>query len=140
MARRFAPERDPLGEAVLDFDWLAGWNQLRQLTAPRQMGVTAEAYLETLVELPPKIDRILSLANGDGFRLPPSQRAVEPRRGSTAAVIASGLAMVAVVVVAGPLRTLAEAAGVAAVWAERGLAVAFLGLGFVLLRAVRSGR
>ena len=139
-ARRLAPQKDPLGEAVGDFDWLAGWNQLRQLTAPREMGATAESYLETLVELPQKVDRILSLATGDGFSPPPEGETRRRRQSSTAAVISLALAMAAVVVVADDWRLLAAAAGLSAVWAERLLAAAFLGLGLVLLKAVGKGR
>ncbi len=140
-ARRLAPQKDPLGEAVRDFDWLAGWNQLRQLTAPRQVGATLESTLETLVELPPKIDRILGIAEGEGFRLPARHGGSAARRSNaTVAAVCSCLAMAAVVLLAEPWRAVAAAAGLGAVWPERILAAAFLGLGFLLLKAVRSER
>ncbi len=140
VGRRLAPEKDPLGEAVRDFDWLAGWNQLRQLTAPRQAGATFESTLEALVELPQKIDRILSLATGEGFSPPaPRRPARRGAAGATVAVISLCLAMVVVVLLAGPWHTLSAAMGLSAAWAERTLALVFLGLGLMLLKAVGGG-
>ncbi len=142
-ARRFAPQKDPLGEAVRDFDWLAGWNQLRQLAAPRQMVATAESYLEALVELPQKVDRILNLATeeGQGFRLPPvSGPASRRRSNASVAAVSLALAMAAVVLLAEPWRAFGAAAGWSAAWSEGLLAAAFLGLGLLWLRAVWSRR
>ncbi len=136
-ARRLAPQQDPLGEAVRDFDWLAGWNQFRQLTAPRQVAVTAESYLEALVDLPPKVDRILTLAAREGFRLPRRSRRGE--KNATARVIALALSMAALALLAGPWRALGAALGLSAVSAERILALLFLGLGLWLLKTVAAG-
>ncbi len=139
-ARHFAPQQDSLGAALRDLDWLAGWNQLRQLAAPERIGAAAESYLAALVELPQKIDRILSLATDDGLR-PTASRPSRPRlTTATAAVISLCLAMAAVTLLAGPWHALGAALGLSAVSAERVLAVVFLGLGALLLRAVRSGR
>ncbi len=136
-ARRLAPEKDPLGEAVHDFDWLAGWNQLRQLSAPRGLGSTAESYLEALIELPQKLDRVLSLAGSGGFRLPAARHSQHGRRGNAAvAAICLALAMAAVVLLVSDLRLAGAATGLSAAWTERVLAAGYLGLGLALLRAI----
>ena len=139
-ARRLAPQKDPLGEAVRDFDWLAGWNQLRQLAAPRQLAATAESYVQALAELPQKLDRVLSLATGDGFRLPASRPRKRRRSNAVVAVICLGLAMAAVAWLATDLRLLGGAVGLSAAGTERALAAVYLGLGLTLLTAVRRLR
>ena len=147
-ARKFMPQGDPMGEALRDFDWLAGWNQLRQLTAPQQLGSTLEAYLEGAVELPQKIDRALDLAADDrrGFRIPDLQSpGKESPTTSLAPSLATSLAMVAVALLAEPWHRLASALGLSEAWGEGLLAMAFLGLGALLLlslvrRPSRSGR
>ena len=138
-ARRFAPGADPLGEALGDLDWLAGWNQFRQLTSPRQMGMTAESYMASLVELPQKLDRILGFASEEGgFRLPEAaQTADHKRRNSTAAVLSLALVMAALVLLHEQWRHLGATLGLSAAWSERALAVVFLTVGLVLLQRVR---
>ncbi|MCP3963354.1 MAG: AarF/ABC1/UbiB kinase family protein [bacterium] len=134
-ARRFAPQSDPMGEALRDFDWLSGWNQLRQMTTPQQMGSSLESYLGGLVELPQKIDRILSLATeeGKGFRIPAPTPVTRRRRNSVVAVLSLGLAMAALVLLSEQWLYLAAAVGLSGAWGERLLASAFLAMGAALL-------
>ena len=140
--QRFAPQGDPLGEALRDFDWLAGWNQFRQLTSPQQIGATAESYLESLVDLPQKLDRILNLATEDGALRVAVAAAPMPehRRNRTAKVITIGLAMAACVLLAEPWKALVEQIGWSAAWGEGLLAAVFLGLGWALLSSTRSAQ
>lgn len=137
--RRFMPQGDPLGVALRDFDWLAGWNQFRQLASPQQLGATAESYVESLVELPQKLNRILSVASDEGgFKWPGEPPARRKRWNASARVAAVGLAMAACGLLARPAKILVEQLGGSAAWGEGVLAAAFLVLGWTLLRAIRS--
>ncbi|MEM7351503.1 MAG: hypothetical protein AAF657_11895, partial [Acidobacteriota bacterium] len=138
-ARGFAPSTDPLGDALGDLDWLAGWNQFQQLASPRQMGMTAESYMATLVELPQKLDRILSLGTGEAAPLPSSATSEEhPRpKDRSVVVLCLGLAMAALVLLQGPLHQLTTALGWGARFSEGLLAGLFLALGALLLSRVR---
>ncbi len=139
--RRFAPHGDPLGEALRDFDWLAGFNQMRQMMTPRQMGATVESYMSGLMELPQKIDQVLNLASEGGLRLPQAPPpAARKRRNATAVVISLALAMAAFVLLADQWRALGAAAGLAELWIERLMAVVFLAVGAVLLLAAGRTR
>ncbi len=141
-ARHFAPQGDPLGAASSDLDWLAGWNQFRQMASPQAMALTAESYMSNLVELPQKLDQILNMSTGSaGFRIP-TRGASTPRGGknSSVVVISSCLMMVALALVADPWSTLAVDAGLSVVWADRILALVFLAFGFTALKGVRRVR
>ena len=140
--RRFAPRADPLGEALSDLDWLAGWNQFRQLASPRQLGMTAESYVSSLVELPQKLDRILSFAADEGgFRLPEAETgAGRERQNSAAVVISLGLAMAGVVLLAEQGLALGAALGWSDAWSEGLLAGIFTALGCLLLSRARRLR
>ncbi len=56
---------DPLQNALEDLEWQAGWAQLRQLVHPVQLGESLNATLNTLLELPQRLDHVLDLFAGD---------------------------------------------------------------------------
>jgi len=137
---RFALQGDPLAAALNDLQWLAGWNQFRQLTAPTQVAATLESYLMSLLDLPQKLVKILGLAAAEepGFRIRLAESPARRRRkNATIAVISLGLAMAALAFAAPPL---AAAAPAGAVWIERLSAAGFGILGLGLLRAAWSMR
>ncbi|HEX9735753.1 MAG TPA: AarF/UbiB family protein [Thermoanaerobaculia bacterium] len=131
-AQPVLPDNDPLHDAFENLQWIAGWNQFRQLTAPGQLAATFESYLATAFEWPQKLERTLALASDEqrGFRVgaPPARRR---RRDAAAAVVALLLAMAAVVVVARPFVTRADAE-----WGERLAAAGFAALAFFMLRTL----
>ncbi|MEM7587215.1 MAG: AarF/UbiB family protein, partial [Acidobacteriota bacterium] len=140
-ARRFAPQDDHLAAASRDLDWLAGWNQLRQMASPRAMGQNAESYLSSLVELPQKLDRLLDLSTAGSQRPAASgRRKRSEHKNASVAVFSLCLMMVALGLVSGSWTTLWTELGLSAVWADRILAVIFLALGLTLLRVVRRVR
>ncbi len=117
---------------------LEGVDELRDLVSPlgaAGWGRSLEPHARLLLELPQKLDEALSLlSRGEALvRLqvsdPPE---AERRRSSVAALVACGLAVVAVAVLvprlAGP--------DLAGVWAERAGAVLLLALGALMLRAI----
>lgn len=132
-AQPFLPDNDPLHDALENLDWIAGWNQFRQLTAPPQLAATFESYLATAVEWPPKLDRALALASDEdrGFRVPHQESPRRRRAGDvTAAALALLLGMAALVMVARPFVATAQIGP----WGERLAAVAFAVFAFFLLR------
>ncbi len=141
-ARNFEPQGDPLGAASRDLDWLAGWNQFRQLASPQAMGQTAEAYLSNLVELPQKLDRILSMPDGaTGFPAPSKEpSAGQGSKNSNVVVTSLCLMMMVLALVADQWSALAVGFGLSAGWADRILALVFFALGFAVLNGVRRVR
>lgn len=131
-AQPVLPDNDPLHDALENLQWIAGWNQLRQLTTPAQLTAAFEAYLTTAFEWPQKLERALELASDEqrGFRVgsaaAPGRRR---RRDATAAVVALLLAMTAVVVVARPFLTAADGP-----WGERLAAAGFALFAIFMLR------
>lgn len=134
-----APGHDALRAGVEELRRLEGVEELRGLVSPlgaAGWGRGLEPHARLLLELPQKLDEVLSLlSRGEALvRLqvsdPPE---AERRRSSVAALAALGLAVVAVAVLvprlAGP--------DLAGVWAERAGAVLLLGLGALMLRAIR---
>lgn len=130
------PANDPLHDALDDLDWIAGWNQLRQLATPDELASTLESYLVSALHLPPKLQRALEIAGDEqhpGFRVPASEPRKRRRgRDTTAAVAALLMAMVAVALMAPRLAALAAGAA----WAERLTAGAFAVFALALLFAV----
>lgn len=136
ISQRLAPRADPLREAQEDLRWLASWNQFRQLADPRRMGESLEENLASLLELPQKLDQVLSLATGEGgrLRLRVEESATSRRiKDSSVAVIALALVMAVLVLVAMELPTLGfEESAV-----QRIGAAAFLLVGGALLWVVK---
>jgi len=122
-------DRDPLRDALEDAAWGAGWDDLRTLGAPERLWAALEGHAGALASLPATLERAVeALERIDEGRRPAEGTASARPRGSAAAVVALGLAMVAVAVLAG------EAGAAGAAWAEALGGVAFLGLGGLLLR------
>ncbi len=134
-ARRFSPEGDALGEALENLQWIAGWNQLRQFLEPMRLGTTAEGYLRTFLELPQKLDKALQAATGEGGLTVRPAHVPRRRRNAVTAVACLALLLAAWALVA-PGFT----AALGTRWAEGLTAAVFLGLGALLLGAVRRTR
>ncbi|MCH9651600.1 MAG: hypothetical protein K0U98_25465 [Deltaproteobacteria bacterium] len=129
---------DSLRAALEDLRWLASFRRMRQLAEPGQLGPALEANLASLMEMPQKLDRLLEVATGEGggdlrLRLRVAEDAsAERRRGALTTAVCLGLLMTAVALLAGQLPEL----GVPESWVEPGSAVAFLGLGALLIRTI----
>ncbi len=136
LGHRLAPESDPLRDAQEDLRWLAGWQELRQLTDPRQLGESLESNLASLLELPQKLDQVLSLASSDRplFRVEMREPlATRRRRNRTTLMICLCLALATLVLLAAEVGSL----GLGGPWAEGLSAVAFLVIGGALLWILR---
>ena len=132
LGHRLAPEADPLRDAQEDLRWLAGWQELRQLIDPRKLGESLESNLASLLELPQKLDQVLSLATSDRplFRVELREPAAERRRRNrTTLLICLCLALAAVILLAAEVGRL----GLAGPWVEGLFAAVFLGVGGALL-------
>ena len=131
-ARRLAPERDALQEALQEVRLIASFGQIRDLATARQLQDNLERYALLATQLPQKLDEMLTLAATGGAV--PARPAAEPRgeerRDSLGLAVAFVLALVALTLVARQLT----AAGV--LWAEPAGAVTALVLGLLLLRAL----
>lgn len=136
-----APETDPVGAGLDGLQWLASFNQWRQLTAPRQALQTAEGYFSSLLLLPQKVDRLLAtLEHGDdGGRRTATPGTADLHRSEGGA--GSSLALVLGMAASAMLVRSLEGLGESVLWIEGAGIVLFGVLGLLLLlRAMRGGR
>jgi ubiquinone biosynthesis protein len=81
IARRLAPERDTLAEALRDVQLLAGLEKVRDQIDPRRLSEQLERYGPILMSLPQRLDEVLTLAEEGRARLNPAvHESVETRR------------------------------------------------------------
>jgi ABC1 atypical kinase-like domain len=148
-----APGRDPLRDALEDFDWRSARAGLYRSAEPERAAELLESYLVTLASLPQQVDQALArLAGSPGawpaMTSPPPSAAGDPlaagtagdagdqhRRDASAAVAALGMSMAALAILLEKLL----AAGAPA-WLGATGAVVFLILGALLLRAAGARR
>lgn len=125
-ARRLAPGRDVLLQALEDVRLLAGMQQLGEMMSFDNLRDNFERYAALAVQLPPKLDEALTLlVEGDLRRPAPGPRPPEPRRGPSLVWLSLLLALAAVVLLARQVD---------GVWGERIGALLFLLVGALLLR------
>ncbi len=128
-ARRMAPGRDALLEAFEEVRLLSSAQHLGELMTVEQLRETFERYAALMIDLPQKLDEVLTRAAEGSLRR--DGRAVPgpaPARRSFAVWIAILLALAAIVLLAPQLG--------GGVWGERVSALLFLLFGAWLLRLV----
>ncbi|HWM89259.1 MAG TPA: AarF/UbiB family protein [Thermoanaerobaculia bacterium] len=125
--RRLAPGRDVLLRALEDVRLLAGMQQLGEMMNFDRLRENFERYAALAVQLPQKLDEVLTLAAEGDLRRPtrPAARPPERRRGSSLVWVSLLLALAAVVLLARQVD---------GVWGERVGALLFLMVGALLLR------
>lgn len=126
--RRLAPGRDVLLQALEDVRLLAGMQQLGEMMNFDRLRENFERYAALAVQLPQKLDEVLTLAADGDLRRPTrpaAARPAEPRRGSSLVWISLLLALAAVVLLARQVD---------GIWGERAGALLFLMVGALLLR------
>jgi len=136
-ARRLAPERDALAEGLQELRLLASLYQVREAVTPERLRAQLEQVLPAMVELPRKLDQLLTVAAESSatlqVRLPEEE---SPRRGGGTALAAPFLALAALVLLWRALAPLAPAVP----WSDEAAFGVALALGGLLLRAaVRGG-
>lgn len=128
-ARRLAPDRDALLQAFEEVRLLSSVQQFGDLMTPGQMREMFERYAALMVELPEKLDEVLTLAaEGNLRRSPRAPEPAEPPRSLSATVWVTLLLALAAVFLLAPQ--------LGGVWGERVGALLFLLLGALLLRLV----
>lgn len=128
VGRSLDPQGDPLRDSLQDLRWMTGWSQMRQWANLPHMARLLERNAEALMELPAKVDRLLSSEPG------PAAPAPEPARSSARW---EGPATALLSLIAGTLLTDHLADG--GLFGQAGDAVTasiFLVLGALLLRAI----
>jgi predicted unusual protein kinase regulating ubiquinone biosynthesis (AarF/ABC1/UbiB family) len=133
LARRLAPDRDALAEAVQDVRLVAGMERLRSMIGPDQLGEQFGRYATLVMDFPQRLDEVLTLgAEGDArvrLKMPES----EGRRGrgnsSTRAVVLLLVLAAFVLWAQHPIVRLGGA------WADAFKAFGFVALGALALRA-----
>jgi predicted unusual protein kinase regulating ubiquinone biosynthesis (AarF/ABC1/UbiB family) len=134
-ARRFAPYIDPLLEALQDVRTIAMLTQFREMASLHQLSDNLDKYTAMMMELPQRLDDVLTLAAESSTNLRLHGMGTARRRGQqnnpSTVVLALLLVLVAVVLLSHHLA----ASAVAGVWVDRISAIAFVLIGALLLRA-----
>ena len=133
LARRLAPDRDALAEALLDVRLVAGMEKLRSMFGPDQLGEQVGRYASLVMDFPQRLDEVLTLAaEGDArvrLRMPETERP-RGRENSSTRVVVLLLVLAAFVLWAQhPVVRLGGA------WADAFKAFGFVALGALVLRA-----
>lgn len=133
-AQQLLPERDPLQEGLQDARLLASLGQVRELMNMRQLGDHMDKYAALMMEMPQRLDEMLTLASEGGARL--KLRVAETdshQRGkNSSAVVAALLLLLAAVVMLLPHLMVSL---VTKEWANRVNVVVFILVGAMVLRA-----
>jgi len=135
--QRLDPSGDPFEDGLDALQWLGCWTQFRHLTSPERLGEAAESFMIAAVDLPQKLDRVLTLATQAGR--PEQLDARSPARAlwnSSIAVAALLIAMVALALLARQVL----GAGLFGEWGGPLVTLVFLALGGCVLWVMRSGR
>lgn len=137
LARRLAPGHDALQEAVQEVRLVEGVERFRAMLGPNQFGAQVSRYAEVVVDLPQRLDEVLSLASAGDPRVSLQVKETSEqrrRRNSSARVTALLLALASVALV-----TQRFGDSLAGAWVEKAGAVAFVLVGALLLRAASRG-
>ncbi len=136
-ARRLAPQRDCLLDAIENLRLFTAFEQLGRLGNPSRLRQGMEAYAGLFFDLPKALDEVLRGSSGEGGPRIRIQLATPPgaARGGdkTTPAVVLVVALAAVALVA---HRLAAAAPPVGTWAETAGAVVFMVLGALLLRVV----
>lgn len=133
VARRLAPERDALSEGLQDVRLLTGVEKFRDMVDPRHLGDQLERYGPILMELPQRLDEVLTLAaeGRAGLKIQMPETAAHRRRKNSSAIVVALLLVLAAFALLSPRL----AASFTGAWVDGFNAVVFVALGGLLLRA-----
>lgn len=136
LAQRLVPHRDAFQEALQDVRLLSGVEKFREMLSARGLGEQMETYFGIMMDLPQRLDAVLTLAAEGQARLK-VQVPGETHGGQSSLTIMGALvlALSATVLLAHRFGT-----GVAGPWPNRISTLAFVLLGAMLLRIVTRGR
>ena len=132
-----SPSTDPVGSGLDGLQWLASFNQWRQLMAPKQALHTAEGYWSSWLTLPQKLDRALDrLEDSTRTQAPGGSQARSP--GSAPSRRSSIMALALGMVACGLLVRGIGDAGSWSLWIEQAGTILFLIFAVLLLHAAMA--
>ena len=135
--RQLSPERDPLPREIEEVRLMELLGQFEDIVGLRQLGNNLDRYAGMMMDLPRKLDEVLTLAAEGGARVRLRVTESANQRGqknSLAVVIALLLVLASVALLSHRL------AAVSAVWGEPAGAILFVVIGALLLRAASTWR
>jgi predicted unusual protein kinase regulating ubiquinone biosynthesis (AarF/ABC1/UbiB family) len=134
IARRVAPQIDPLAEGVRDLRLLTGLGQFSKMMSGQRLTEQIDQYTGMIVDLPQILDEALtSMSDGPpGLRLMAADSA-EPRTGTSSAMVPALLLVLAAFVL---VSHYIGASSVSATWANRANTIVFMIFGALLLRVI----
>ncbi len=136
-ARQLSPGRDPLLAEMEEVRLRELLAQFQELTGLRQLGNSVDKYAEMMIDLPKKLDDVLTMAAEGGARvkLRTTERPDQNRRKNSLAVVtALMVVLAAIALLSHRLTAISEVLG------ERVAAIVFLLIGALLLRVVTKRR
>jgi len=138
IARRIAPQIDPLSEGVRDLRLLAGLGQFSKMMSQPRLQEQMDGYTAMMMGLPQSLDEALTLVSEDPARFKSQAGESADHRGGTSstAVVALLLVLAAFVLLSHYVGT-SVAAGV---WASRLNTIVFMVFGALLLQAISRSR
>jgi hypothetical protein len=134
IARRVAPEIDPLAEGVRDLRLLTGLGQFSKMMSGQRLTEQIDQYTGMIVDLPQILDEALtSVSDGPpGPRLKAAESA-GPRTGTSSAMVPALLLVLAAFVL---VSHYIGVSAVSATWGNRINTIVFMIFGALLLRAI----
>jgi ubiquinone biosynthesis protein len=135
LARRLAPRCDPLLEGLQDVRTMAMLAEVREMMGLQQFRENLDKYTSMMMELPQRLDEVLTLVTENSTRLKLQAMRGAGYRGqkNSSAVVFALLFVLAAVVLVSHHLAVSEVTGV---WGDRISAVVFVLIGALLLRAV----
>lgn len=138
LAKRLAPDRDALRDALQDVRLLRGAEKFREMLGTEQLGEQMDKYAAIMTEFPQRLDEALTLLAEGEPRVKlqtPKEAEHQRQRNSLAVSIALSMALGSCALLAHRLA----ASGVAGAGVDSVSAVVFVLLGAMLLRVVTRG-
>ena len=138
VAQQLVPDRDAFQEALQDVRLLAGVEKFREMLSARELGNQMETYFGIMMDLPQRLDEVLTLAAEGRARLKvevPGASGSQSKRASSTIVMGLLFALSATIVLAHRFGT-----GVNSPWSSRISTLAFVLLGAMVLRAIGRSR
>ncbi len=136
IARRIAPQIDPLAEGVRDLRLLAGLAHFSKMISQRRLGEQMDRYTAMMVDLPQSLDDALTSITEGPIRLKlQAADSADHREGTFSAVVPALLLVLAAFVL---LSHYIGTSVVAGLWAGRINTIVFMVFGALLLRVVSA--
>jgi ubiquinone biosynthesis protein len=136
VASRLSPERDALSEGLQDLRFFTGLEKFRDLVDPRYLGDQMEKYGAMMMQLPERIDEVMSIAAGGNTQLRIQLSESAARRRTKNSVV-KGIVLL-LVLMGFALLSRRLAPSFPEVWVNAVNAVVFVALGGMLLRTASS--